>query len=216
MNRTRRDHVITVEREFNVVHGAGTSIVSQREARGGPDDIEGVARAALREDPDVLVIESLQTAALVDVALEAAASGRLVIGGLPAHDTASAIDHIINLYPAEKRRHVQLALAENLRGVVAQVLVRKIGGGRVAARELLLNTPAVASVIADGRTSQLPMAIDAGRGRGMRRLNDALAALAQSGGVDIREAYRQAADRKGLLAELQRLGIDTASLETPS
>jgi twitching motility protein PilT len=216
MNRTRRDHVITVEREFNVVHGAGTSIVSQREARGGPDDIEGVARAALREDPDVLVIDSLQTAALIDVALEAAASGRLVIGGLPALDAASAIDHIINLYPAEKRRHVQLALAKNLRGVVAQVLVRKIGGGRVAARELLLNTPAVASVIADGRTSQLPMAIDAGRGRGMRRLNEDLAALAQSGGVDIREAYRQAADRKGLLAELQRLGIDTASLEASS
>lgn len=214
MNRTRRGHVITVEREFNVIHGPGTSIISQREARGGLDDIEGVARAALREDPDVLVVESLQTAALLDIALEAAASGQLVIGGLSAHDAASAIDHIINLYPAEKRRHVQLALAENLRGVVAQVLVRKIGGGRVAAREVLLNTAAVASVIADGRTSQLPMAIDAGRSRGMRRLTDALAALVQSGEVDIREAYRNAADRKGLLTELHRLGIDTASLET--
>ncbi len=117
MNRTRRDHVITVEREFNVIHGAGTSIISQREARGGADDIESVARAALREDPDVLVIESLQTAALVDVALDAVTSGQLVIGGIPAHDTASAIDHIINLYPAEKRQQVQLALAKNLRGV---------------------------------------------------------------------------------------------------
>ncbi len=96
------------------------------------------------------------------------------------------------------------------------MLVRKIGGGRVAAREVLLNTTAVASMIADGRTSQLPMAIGAGRSQGMRRLNDALAALVQSGAVDIREAYRQAADRKGLLAELQRLGIDTASLEAPS
>jgi twitching motility protein PilT len=216
MNRRRRAHVITVEREFNVIHGPGTSIISQREARGGADDIESVARAALREDPDVLVIESLQTAALVDVALEAAASGQLVIGGLPAHDAASAIDHMINLYPAERRPHVQLALAENLRGVVAQVLVRKIGGGRVAAREVLLNTTAVASVIADGRTSQLPMAIEAERSRGMRGLNDALAALVQSGDVDIREAYRQATDRKGLLAELQRLRIDTASLEAPS
>jgi twitching motility protein PilT len=212
MNRTRRHHVITVEREFNVMHGPGTSIISQREARGGHDDVESVARAALREDPDVLVIESMQTAALVDVALEAAASGRLVVGGLAAHDTASAIDRILNLYPAEKRRHVQLALAENLRGVVAQVLVRKIGGGRVAAREILLNTPAVASAIAEGRTSQLPMAIDAPRGRGMR-LNDALAGLVQSGGVDIREAYGKAADRKGLLTRLKRLGIDTAPLE---
>jgi twitching motility protein PilT len=212
MNRTRRDHVITVERELNVMHGPGTSIISQREAPGGNDDVEDVARAALREDPDVLVIESMQTAALVDVALEAAAAGRLVVGGLAAHDTASAIDRIINLHPAETRRHVQLALAENLRGVVAQVLVRKIGGGRVAAREILLNTPAVASAIAEGRTSQLPMAIDAPRGRGMR-LNDALAGLVQSGGVDIREAYGKAADRKGLLTKLKRLGIDTAPLE---
>jgi twitching motility protein PilT len=86
----------------------------------------------------------------------------------------------------------------------------------VAAREVLLNTTAVASVIADGRTSQLPMAIDAERSRGMRGLNDALAALVQSGDVDIREAYRQATDRKGLLAELQRLRIDTTSLEAPS
>jgi twitching motility protein PilT len=215
MNRTRHDHVITIERELNVIHGSGTSIVSQREARGWGDDVEGVVRAALREDPDVLVIESLHTAALVDVAFEAAASGRLVIGGLPAHDTASAIDRVINLYPAEKRRHVQVALAENLRGVVAQVLVGKVGGGRVAAREVLFNTPAVASVIADGRTSQLPMAIDAGRGRGMRRLNDALASLVQGGGVDIREAYRKAADRKGFLAKLKRLGIDASTLDEP-
>jgi twitching motility protein PilT len=213
MNRTRRGHVITVEREFNMIHGAGTSIISQREARGGHDDIEHVARAALREDPDVLVIESMPTAAIVDVALEAAASGRLVIGGLPAPDASLAIDGIINLYPAEKRRHVQLALAKNLRGAVAQVLVRKISGGRVAAREVLLNVPTVASLIAEGRTSQLPAAIDAGRGRGMRRLNDALAALVQSGVVDVREAYRKAADRNGLLARLKRLGIDTAQLE---
>jgi twitching motility protein PilT len=214
MNRTRRAHVITVESGFNVIHGPGTSIISQREARGGHDDIEGVARAALREEPDVLVIESMQAAAVVDVALEAAASGLLVIGGVPAHDTPSAIDRIINLYPAERRQHVQLALAERLRGVVAQVLVRKIGGGRVAAREVLLNTPAVASLIAEGRTSQLPMAIGAGRGRGMRRLNDALAGLVQSGGVDVREAYRTTADPKDLLARLKRLGIDTAPLES--
>jgi twitching motility protein PilT len=213
INRTRGGHVITVEREFNVIHTPGTSIISQREARGGHDDIEHVSRAALREDPDVLVVESMPTAAIVDVALEAAASGRLVIGGLAANDTASALDRLTHLYPLEKQRHVQLALAENLRGVVAQVLVRKIGGGRVAAREILLSTPAVASVIAEGRTSQLAAAIDAGRGRGMRRLSDALAGLVESGEVDVREAYRNAVDRKGLLARLKRLGIDTVPLE---
>jgi twitching motility protein PilT len=172
-----------------------------------------VARAALREDPDVLVIESMRTAPLINVALEAAATGQLVIGGFPAHNTTAAVDRIINLYPAEHRRQVQLALAENLRGIVAQVLLRKTGGGRLAAREVLLNTPAVASIIAEGRTSQLPMAIEGGRRQGMLPLNDSLAGLVQSGSVDVREAYRRAGDRAGFLALLNRLGMDTTVIE---
>jgi twitching motility protein PilT len=108
---------------------------------------------------------------------------------------------------------VQLGLAENLRGIVAQVLLRKTGGGRVAAREVLLNTSAVANVIAEGKTSQLPMAIDSGRKHGMVALNDALVAFVQGGIVDSREAYRQAADRPAFLALLKRQGIDTSFVE---
>ena len=213
INRTRRDHVITIETEINVVHERGTSFVSQREVRGSDDDVLAVARAALREDPDVLVVESLRTAALINVAIEAAAAGQLVIGGFPSHNATGAIDRIINLYPPEYRRQVQLALAENLRGVVAQVLLRKAGGGRLAAREVLLNTPAVASVIAEGRTSQLSMAIEGGRMHGMVPLNDALVGLVKSGAVDMREAYRRAADRAGFFALLKRQGLDTSALE---
>lgn len=211
MNRRRRAHVVTIEREIALVHGTGTSIISQRETGGGADDIEKAARAALREDPDVLVIESLHTARLIDIALEGAASGQLVIGGLPARDTASALAHIVNAYPPETRWKAQLSLAEHLRGVVAQVLLQKRGGGLVPAREILLNTPAIASVIAEGRTSQLATAIDAGQV--MLRLNDVLADLVQSGSVEISEAYRKAADRLDLLAKLKRLGIDTSALD---
>jgi twitching motility protein PilT len=213
INHTRRDHVITIESEINVVHERGTSFISQREVRGSHDDVEGVARAALREDPDVLVVESMRTAPLINVALEAAGSGQLVIGGFPAHNTTAAVDRIINLYPPENRRQMQLALAENLRGIVAQVLLRKTGGGRLPAREILLNTPAVAGIIAEGRTSQLPAAIEGGRRQGMLPLNDALAAFVQSGSVDVREAYRRAADRAGFLALLKRLGMDTTAVE---
>jgi twitching motility protein PilT len=214
INRTRRDHVITIESEINVVHERGTSLISQREVRGSDEDVLAVARAALREDPDVLMIESLRTAALINVGVEAAASGQLVIGGFPSHNATGAIDRIINLYPPEYRRQVQLALAENLRGVVAQVLLRKSsGGGRLAAREVLLNTPAVASVIAEGRTSQVSMAIEGGRMHGMVPLNDALAGLVQSGAVDVREAYRHAGDRAGFLELLKRQGIDTSVFE---
>ena len=97
----------------------------------------------------------------------AASRGQLVIGGFPAHTAGRAIDRLIDLYPPEHRQQVQLSLAQHLRGVVAQVLLRKRGGGRVAAREVLLNTPAVASVLAEGKTSQLPMAIEGGRKHGM-------------------------------------------------
>ena len=157
MNRTRRDHVITIEREINIQHERGNSFISQREVRGSDDDMLAAARAAMREDPDVLVIEELRTGALMNVALEAAAAGRLVIGGFSAHTATGAIDRIIDLYAPEYRRQVQMALADSLRGVIVQVLLRKIGGGRLPAREVLLNTPAVSSAIAEGKTSQLPM-----------------------------------------------------------
>ena len=213
INRSRRDHVITIEREINVVHERGSSFVSQREVRGDDEDVLAAARAALREDPDVLVIEDLRTGGLMNVALEASASGRLVIGGFSAHTAAAAIDRIIDLYAPEYSRQVQLALADNLRGVIVQVLLHKIGGGRAAAREVLLNTPAVASLLAEGKTSQLPMAIEGGRKHGMMPLNDSLVAFVQSGLVDSREAYRYSNDRPGFLALLKRQGLDTSFVE---
>jgi len=213
INRTRHDHVITIESEIKVLHERRNSLVSQREVRGSAEEMLAVTRAAMRENPDVLVIEELRSADLITVALDAAGSGHLVIGSLPAHTATVTIDRIIDLYPPEYRRHVQFALAENLRGIVSQVLLRKPGGGRVAAREVLLNTAAVAAAIAEGKTSQLPAAIEAGRKYGMVPLNDALLALVQAGTVDAREAYRRAADRAGLLALLGRQGIDTSVLE---
>jgi twitching motility protein PilT len=213
INRTRRDHVITIETEINIVHERNGSFISQREVRGGSDDMVAIARAALREDPDVLVLEEVRTAPLMDLALDAAGSGQLVIGGFPARNATGAVDRIIDLYLSEHRRQVQLSLAQNLRGVVAQVLLRKTAGGRVAARELLLNTPAVAGALAEGKTSQLPHAIEGGRRQGMVPLNDALVGFVESGVVDVREAYRRAADRAGFLALLKRRGVDTSVIE---
>jgi len=213
MNRARRDHIITVESEISVVHQRQGSFVSQREVRGGSEEMVKAARAALREDPDVLVLEEIRTPALVELALDAAGSGQLVLGGFPAHNATAAVDRIIDLYPPEHRRHVQVSLAQTLRGVLAQVLLRKSTGGRVAARELLLNTPAVSSLLAEGKTSQLPLAIEGGRRQGMVPLNDALVGFVQSGAVDVREAYRHSSDRQGFLAALIRQGIDVSAIE---
>jgi twitching motility protein PilT len=213
VNRTRSDHVITLESQIKFVHENRLSLVSQREVRGDDAELLAAARAMLREDPDVLVIEALRSAEIAALALDAARSGRLVIGALTARTTTEAIDRIVDQMQAERRPQMQLGLAQALRGVVGQVLLRKTGGGRVAAREVLLNTSAVANLIADGKTSQLPMALDSGRKHGMVPLNDALVSFVQSGVVDSREAYRQASDRPGFLALLKRQGIDTSFVE---
>lgn len=213
INRTRRDYVITIESEVNVVHERHGAFISQREIRGGSDEALAVARAALREDPDVLVIDDLRTSGLMSVALDAASNGQLVIGGVPAHHASGAVERLIDLYHPEQRRGVQLSLAQNLRGVVSQVLLRKSGGGRVAAREILLNTPIVSSLLSEGRTNHLPVAIEGGRKSGMVPLNDALVGFVQSGAVDVREAYRRSVDRAGLLDLLKRQGIDTSFVE---
>jgi twitching motility protein PilT len=213
INRTRSDHVITIENQIKFVHENRGSLVSQREVRGDRNELLSVARAALRENPDVLVVEDFGSPEIVTLAVEAAQSGHLVIGAVTAHTATDAVDRIIDQTPPERRAKMQLGLAENLRGIVAQVLLRKAGGGRVAAREVLLNTSAVANLIAEGKTSQLPMALDSGRKHGMVALNDALAALVQGGIVELREAYRQAADRQGFLASLERQGVDTSFVE---
>ncbi len=113
----------------------------------------------------------------------------------------------------ERRERIQVMLADGLRAAVSQVLVRKTGGGRVAAREVLLNTPEMASLMADGRLSQLPPALESGRAQGMVPLNDALAGFVQSGVVDVKDAYRHAVDWPAFLAVLRRDGVDTSFAE---
>lgn len=213
INRTRSDHVISIESQINFVHESRKSFVSQREVRGDADAAAAAVRSAFREDPDVLVIEDLRTAEIVSVAIEAAESGRLVLGSLSAPSTVAAIERLVELFSPERRVQVQTALAGALRGVVAQVLLRKMKGGRLAAREVLLNTPAVASLILEGRTFQLPVALEAGRRHGMVPLNDSLAALVRDGTVHVAEAYRKALDRDALLVQLKRDGIDISFAE---
>lgn len=213
INRTRSDHVITLESRIKVVHESRSSLVSQREVRGDTDALLGALRTALRENPDVLVIEDLRAPEVVAEALEAANSGHLVIGGLAANSATTAIERIVDQIAPERRAHVQALLAESLRGVVAQVLLRKTGGGRIAARELLLNSSSVAQLVAEGKISQVPHAMESGRRIGMVPLSDALVAFVQSGAVDVREAWRKASDRPALLKALKREGIDTSFAE---
>jgi twitching motility protein PilT len=213
INRTRADYVVSLESEIKFLHQNRKSIVSQREVRSDPEVMLASARAAIRENPDVLVIDDLRTPELVAVALDAAESGHLVIGTATAHTTSAALARMIETAPFERQTQVALALSESLRGATAQVLLRKTGGGRVAARELIFNTSSVAALIAEGKVSQLPLAMESGRKYGMVPMNDALLAFVQSGAVDAREAYRKAFDRAAFVEQLRREGIDTSFVE---
>ena len=213
INRTRGDYVITLETRVKVLHECRNGLVSQREVRGATDELLATLRGALRESPDVLIIEELRSPEVAAEAIEAAASGHLVICGIPAHSAPDAVERLLELCPPERRVQLQALVAETLRGVVAQVLLRKSGGGRVAARELLLGTPSVAGLIAEGKVSQLTLALDNGRRHGMVPLTDALVAFVQSGAVDVKEAWRRTGDRASLLKQLKREGIDTSFTE---
>jgi twitching motility protein PilT len=213
INRTRADHVITIERQLTFVHESRRAFVSQREVRGEAHEVLASVRAALREDPDVLVVEDLRSPEVVATVLEAAESGRLVIAGYRAPSAGKALERIVAHLPLERRSQALAGLSTSLRAVLAQALLRKRGGGRVAARELLLNTPAAASVIAEGKLFQLAAALESGRKLGSVPLNDALVALIREGTVDAGEAWRRAYDREGLLTLLKREGIDTSFVE---
>ncbi len=212
VNRQRAEYVVTLERQIRLVHDNRAAIVSQREIRGGAEEALSAARAALREDPDVLVVDDLASSQMVPLLLEAASEG-LVFVSITAPSTTDAVERFIDLAPADLRAGVQAAMAETFRGAVAQVLLKKTGGGRVAAREVLLATAPVTRVIADGVPGQLRTALEGGRKHGMVPLADALVSLVQSGVVDVREAFRKAPDRDRLLAGLRREGIDTTVVE---
>ncbi|HET7617000.1 MAG TPA: ATPase, T2SS/T4P/T4SS family [Vicinamibacterales bacterium] len=213
INRTRSDHVISIETQIGFVHESRRSFVSQREVPADSEHLSGAVRSALREDPDVLLVSDIPSADVVSAVFEAAESGRLIFASITAPSAAAAVDRLIDLYPADRRTPAREVLAGSLRGVVAQVLLRRLRGGRVAAREVLLNTPQAAALIQDGRMLQLPAAIESGRRQGMVPLNDALAALVRDGTVHVTEAYRKAVDKDGLLAILRPDGLDTSFAE---
>ncbi len=213
INRTRYDHVITIESQIRVLHEKRLSFISQREVRGDGDAIAAAARAALREGPDVLVIEDLRAPEALVAALDAARAGRLVFGTISAQTAPDAVERLIDAFPADRRSQTRAALAGALRAVVAQTLVRKKSGGRVAAREVLFSSAAVRKLLLDGATWQLPIAIESGRNLGMNTMIDALGALVRDGVVEIDEACAAASDRRALIAALARDGVDVSGVE---
>ena len=208
VNRSRQDHVITIEDPIEFVHPSKQCIITQRQVGVHTGSFKSALRAALREDPDVILVGELRDLETVSIAIETAETGHLVFGTLHTTTAPSTIDRLIDQFPADRQSQVRVMLSESLKGVVSQTLCRKIGGGRVAAREILLATPSLSNLIREGKTFQIPSIMQTSRKLGMVTLNDALVELVLSGQVDAREAYTKAVDKPAIAASLKARGIE--------
>ena len=210
VNKTRSDHILTIEDPIEFVHRSQRCIVTQRQVGQHTRGFKDALRAALREDPDVILVGEMRDLETVSIAIETAETGHLVFGTLHTTTAASTVDRIIDQFPADRQSQIRVMLAESLKGVVAQVLCKKIGGGRVAAREIMLAIPAVSNLVREGKVFQIPSIIETNRKIGMIPLNYALLDLVEKKLVEPKEAWLKAADKTGMIGLLKAKGIDTA------
>ena len=212
INRTRTDHIITIEDPIEFVHPSKKCLVTQRQVGLHTRSFKHALRAALREDPDIILVGEMRDLETVSIAIETAETGHLVFGTLHTTTAASTIDRIIDQFPPDRQSQVRVMLSESLRGVIAQTLCKKIGGGRVAAREILLSIPAISNLIREGKTFQIPSIMQTNRKSGMITLNDALLELVDARMVEPKEAYMKAVEKAGFAAALKAKKHDTSFL----
>ncbi len=195
INRTQSSHIITIEDPIEFVHEDKSCVINQRELRTHTDSFKNALRAALREDPDIVLVGEMRDLETVAIAIETAETGHLVFGTLHTNTAPSTVDRIIDQFPADRQAQIRTMLSESLRGVVAQTLLKKNGGGRVAGLEILVVTPSVSNIIREGKTFQLPSIMQTGKSMGMVTLNDALVQLIKAGTVTKEEALAKAVDK---------------------
>jgi len=195
-------HIVTIEEPIEFVHRNKKSIITQREVPEHASTFPTGLKAALREDADIVLVGEMRDLETVSLALETANTGHLVFGTLHTATAISTVDRIVNLYPADQQGQVRATLADVLRGVIAQTLCRKIGGGRVAALEVMVSSLAIANLIREGKTHQIATAMTTGRAQGNQTLNEELARLVTTRKVEAQEALSKAVDKADLLRRI--------------
>jgi len=213
VNRSRSDHVLTIEDPIEFVHPNKKCVITQRQVGVHTNSFKSALRAALREDPDIILVGELRDLETVAIAIETAETGHLVFGTLHTTTAAGTIDRIIDQFPADRQEQIRVMLAESLKGVISQTLCRKIGGGRVAAREILLSIPAVTNLIREGKTFQIPTVMQTSKRLGMVTLNDALLELVDGKLIEPAEGYTKAVDKTMYLSAIKSRGLDTSFAE---
>ncbi len=212
INRTRSDHIITIEDPLEFVHENKKCLINQRQVGEHTSSFKDALRAALREDPDIVLVGEMRDLETVAIAIETAETGHLVFGTLHTSSAPSTVDRIIDQFPADRQAQVRIMLSESLKGVISQMLCRKVGGGRVPALEVLIGIPSVANLIREGKTFQIPSIMQTNRRAGMSLLNDALLDLVDQKLVEPREAYLKAVDKSSLATGLKSRRVDTSFL----
>jgi twitching motility protein PilT len=204
VNRTRRDHIITIEDPIEFVHENKMCLVNQREVHSHTTSFKDALRAALREDPDIVLVGELRDLETIAIAVETAETGHLVFGTLHTTTAPSTVDRIIDQFPADRQDQIRQMVAGSLVGVIAQMLCRKIGGGRVAAYEILIGGSAVSNLIRENKTFQIYSVMQTGKAHGMMTLNDSLIELVRKGSIETQEALRLSVNKSEMAALLTR------------
>ena len=206
-NQKRHDHILTIEDPIEFVHPRKGCLVNQREVGTHTDSFKNGLRAALREDPDIVMVGEMRDLETIAIALETAITGHLVFGTLHTSSAIGTIDRIVDQFPADRQQQIRVMLADALKCVVSQTLLKKIGGGRIAALETLFISPAIANLIREGKNFQITSAMQTGRSYGQKLMNDALVEFIKDKKVEPLEAYLKCPDKESFIAACKRAGI---------
>jgi twitching motility protein PilT len=194
-NETEYGHILTIEDPIEFVHQSKKCLINQREVHRDTLGFAEALRSALREDPDIILVGELRDLETIRLALTAAETGHLVFGTLHTSSAAKTIDRIVDVFPAGEKAMVRSMLSESLRAVISQTLLKKIGGGRVAAHEIMVGTPAIRNLIREDKVAQMYSAIQTGQAHGMQTLDQCLQDLVKKGLVSRQDARARAVNR---------------------
>ena len=206
INESRNLHIVTIEDPIEFIHPTKQCLIHQREIGSQATSFAEALKAAGREDPDIILVGEMRDLETIAMALSAAERGTLVFGTLHTNNAAKTMDRVISVFPASEQEGVRNILGETIRAVVAQQLLPKIGGGRVAALEILFATPAIGNMIREGKTSQVTSAIQTGSNMGMIDMDSSLQKLLDEGKITARAAYDKAIDKEQFKPRLEAAG----------
>ena len=208
-NRTRKDHIITVEDPIEFIHQSNQAIVNQREVGIHTKSFSSALRGALREDPDIILVGELRDLETISLAVEASSTGHLVFGTLHTNSAAKTVDRIIEVFPENQQEQIRNTLADGIRAIVCQSLFKRVDRkGRIAALEIMVATPAIRNLIREGKTYQIQSMLQTGKKYGMQTFDDAIMSLLERNMISADEAYAKAAEKSKFVPFLKNPPTD--------